>query len=84
MKAMIAGAILALALLASFEAAVGISLVTQAQAQSANEALWRKCRKAVFRKYGRRYPEKKGKVYLSARDSIRFTDACVANGGRVP
>jgi hypothetical protein len=84
MKAMIAGVILALALLVSSEAPVGVSLVAQAQAQSANEALWRKCRKAVFQKYGHRHPDKPGKVYLSSREAIRLTDACVANGGRVP
>ena len=84
MKAMIAGAILALVLVASAEMPLGVSLVTQAQAQSGNEALWRQCRKAVFKKYGTRRPDRPGKVYLSSRDAIRYTDACVANGGRVP
>jgi hypothetical protein len=84
MKTMIAGVTLALALLASFESPVGVSLVTQAEAQSGNEALWRQCRKAVFKKYGTRRPDRPGKVYLSSRDAIRYTDACVANGGRVP
>jgi hypothetical protein len=84
MKAMIAGVTLALALFASFEVPLGVSLVTQAQAQSGNDALWRQCRKAVFKKYGHRRPDKPGKVYLSSRDAIRYTDACVANGGRVP
>jgi hypothetical protein len=84
MKAMIAGVILALALLASAGAPVGFSLVAQAQAQSGNEALWRQCRKAVFKKYGTRRPDRPGKVYLSSCDAIRYTDACVANGGRVP
>ena len=50
-----------------------VSLVALAQAQTrpqpntpAWEAMWRNCRKAVFRKYGYRIPERPGKVFLNA------------------
>ena len=67
-----------------------IALVGSAQAQArpspntpAWEAMWRSCRKAVFRKYGNRLPERPGKVFLSADRASVLTDACIANGGRV-
>ena len=47
------------------------------------EAMWRNCRKAVFRKYGYRIPERPGKVFLNADRASVLTDACIGNGGRV-
>ena len=69
---------------------VGVSFVAPAQAQSrpqpntpAWEVKWRQCRRAVFRKYGRRAPERPGKILMEATEAVRLTDACMANGGRV-
>jgi hypothetical protein len=69
---------------------VGVSFVAPALAQSrpqpntpAWEAMWRQCRRAVFRKYGRRAPERPGKILMEATEAVRLTDACMANGGRV-
>jgi hypothetical protein len=68
----------------------GVSVVAPAQAQTrpapktpAWEAMWRNCRKAVFRKYGYRQPERPGKILLDADRASVLTDACMANGGRV-
>jgi hypothetical protein len=61
----------------------GLSLVAPAQAQ-ASDALVRKCRKAVFDKYGQRKVKSGRKVRsISVKFSIAAVDACVANGGRV-
>jgi|GraSoiStandDraft_46_1057282.scaffolds.fasta_scaffold594007_2 hypothetical protein len=85
MKFVMAAIVFAVMLVASSDTPFGFATVTQTQAQSFNEALFRQCRKAVFRKYGYyRADGKKGRRYMSARDAIRFTDICVANGGRVP
>jgi hypothetical protein len=87
MKFVMTTAVLALVLLAAPVTPAGLALVAPAQAESGNpkgEALWRACRKAVFRKYGYRRADRNGRRYMSARDAIRFTDVCVANGGRVP
>jgi hypothetical protein len=46
------------------------------------EALWKKCRHAVFRKYGDHQKERKRYVLPSDR-AVALTDSCVANGGRV-
>ena len=46
------------------------------------EALWKKCRHAVFRKYGDHQRERKRYVLPSDR-AVALTDSCVANGGRV-
>jgi hypothetical protein len=46
------------------------------------EALWKKCRQAVFRKYGNHQVERKRYVLPSDR-AVALTDACMANGGQV-
>jgi hypothetical protein len=46
------------------------------------EALWKKCRHAVFRKYGDHQKERKRYVLPSAR-AVSLTDSCMANGGRI-
>ena len=46
------------------------------------EALWKKCRHAVFRKYGNHQKERKRYVLPSDR-AVALTDSCMANGGRV-
>jgi hypothetical protein len=46
------------------------------------QALWKKCRHAVFRKYGDHQPERKRYVLPSDR-AVALTDACMANGGQV-
>jgi hypothetical protein len=58
----------------------GLSFIAQAQAVP-SDALVRQCRRAVFRKYGRRNAQ--GKRLLSATFATSMTDACVARGGRV-
>ena len=54
-------------------------------AAAGSSALVLKCRKAVFRKYGRRAPDATGKkmLYLNMNFAVRQVDICVANGGRV-
>ena len=49
------------------------------------DALAQKCRKAVFKKYGRRAPDAEGKkkLYLNKDFVTRQVDACVSSGGRV-
>ena len=61
----------------------GLPGVTEAQAGSRN-ALYRKCRKAVFDKYST-YKMVSGmrRRILPSKFSIPATDACVANGGRL-
>jgi len=46
------------------------------------ETLWKKCRHAVFRKYGNHQPERRRYVLPSDR-AVALTDACMANGGSV-
>jgi hypothetical protein len=46
------------------------------------EAMWKKCRRAVFRKYGTRQRERKRYVMPSQR-AVALTDACMASGGRL-
>jgi hypothetical protein len=46
------------------------------------QAMWKKCREAVFRKYGDHQPERKRYVLPSDR-AVALTDACMANGGQV-
>ena len=61
----------------------GLFAIPQAQAK-ASDALVRKCRKAVFDKYGQRKIKSGRKVRsISIKFSIAAVDACVANGGRV-
>ena len=61
----------------------GLFAIPQAQAK-ASDALVRKCRKAVFAKYGQRKVKSGRKVRsISSKFSIGAVDACVANGGRV-
>jgi hypothetical protein len=60
-----------------------ISGVAEAQAGS-RDALYRKCRRAVFDKYSTyRMVSGMRRRILPAKFSIPATDACVANGGRV-
>ena len=47
------------------------------------EALWKKCRHAVFRKYGDHQKERRRYVLPSDR-AVALTDSCMANGGRIP
>jgi hypothetical protein len=47
------------------------------------EALWKKCRHAVFRKYGDHQKERRRYVLPSNR-AVALTDSCMANGGRIP
>jgi hypothetical protein len=48
------------------------------------DALLQKCRKAVFRKYGRReMKDERRRLVMSNRQLISAVDQCVANGGRV-
>ncbi len=60
------------------------SVFPQAQAQT-RDALILKCRKAVFRKYGRRVTHVGGSRMLELHKDfvVRQVDMCVANGGRV-
>lgn len=59
----------------------GLSVVSQAQA---SDALVRKCRKAVFDKYGQRKIKSGLRVRsISSKFSISAVDACIANGGQV-
>jgi hypothetical protein len=61
----------------------GFSIGAEAQAH-ANNALVRKCRKAVFKRYGQRRIESGRRVVsISTKFSISAVDACVANGSRV-
>jgi len=46
------------------------------------EALWKKCRHAVFRKYGDHQKERRRYVLPSDR-AVALTDSCMANGGRI-
>jgi hypothetical protein len=46
------------------------------------QAMWKKCRHAVFRKYGDHQRERKRYVLPSDR-AVALTDACMANGGQV-
>ena len=61
----------------------GVTGIAEAQAGSRN-ALYRKCRKAVFDKYGQR-KVKSGRPVRSLPSKFvqGQVDACVANGGRV-
>jgi hypothetical protein len=61
----------------------GLFAISQAQAQ-ASDALARKCRKAVFDRYGQS-KIKSGRPVRSLRSSFvqSAVDSCVANGGRV-
>jgi hypothetical protein len=59
------------------------SLVQPAAAET-QDALLQKCRKAVFRKYGRReMKDERRMLVMSNRQLISAVDQCVANGGRV-
>ena len=54
----------------------------QTQGQS-REALYAKCRKEVFRKYGRReIRDGRRKLVMLSRVATDAVDQCVANGGR--
>jgi hypothetical protein len=58
-------------------------LIRQAAAQ-ASDALIQKCRKAVFRKYGRREVKGERRVrVMRTHLASGLIDQCVANGGRV-
>jgi hypothetical protein len=46
------------------------------------EAMWKKCRYAVYRKYGDHQKERKRYVLPSDR-AVALTDSCMTNGGRV-
>jgi hypothetical protein len=46
------------------------------------EALWKKCRHDVFRKYGDHQKERRRYVLPSDR-AVALTDSCMANGGRI-
>ena len=60
-----------------------LSLVQQVAAET-QDALLQKCRKAVFRKYGRReMKDERRMLVMSNRQLISAVDQCVANGGRV-
>ena len=71
-----------------------ISFVSHAKAQSMVqnnrpqpgtpqwEALWKKCRHEVFRKYGDHQKERRRYVLPSDR-AVALTDSCMANGGRI-
>jgi hypothetical protein len=60
---------------------LGVSFIRLATAQ-APDALILKCRKAVFRKYGRAGTDPK-KRYVKKNFVVQEVDRCVANGGRV-
>jgi hypothetical protein len=61
----------------------GVSAVGRAAAQASDD-LVAKCRKAVFRKYGRRETrDGRRKLVMTSRQVISAVDQCVANGGRV-
>ena len=56
----------------------------QAAAES-REDLYRKCRQAIFRKYGQpgaQYNRRPGSLVLPSQFVIAAIDQCVANGGR--
>ena len=60
-----------------------LSFIGKAAAES-QEALYSKCRKAVFRKYGRReIRDGRRKLVMLTRVVTTAVDQCVANGGRV-
>jgi hypothetical protein len=91
MKAIVASLFFSIVLVASGEP---ISFVSDARAQSTAqnnrpqpgtkewEALWKKCRHAVFRKYGDHQKERRRYVLPSDR-AVALTDSCMANGGRI-
>ena len=89
MKAIVISLCFALVFLASAGGPASLSPVAFAQAQAQAqpntpewEALWKKCRSAVFRKYGDHQRERKRYVLPSDR-AVALTDACMANRGRV-
>jgi hypothetical protein len=77
---------LIVALLALLVLASGATQGALAAAQSSrtSEALYIKCRQAVFAKYGKRVPhDGKMKLALENQFASDMTDMCVRNGGRV-
>jgi hypothetical protein len=68
----------------SLPAPLGGSVIGQAAAQSHDE-LYKKCRRAVFRRYGQpgvQYNRAPGRRVLPSKFAIGAIDHCVASGGR--
>src|SRR5262249_9548755 len=85
MKKLTVGLVLSLMIISCDKISSGAS-AAQVRPQPntpAYEALWRNCRRAVFKKYGYKRPDRPGKTFLSTNQAIALTDACVANGGQV-
>jgi hypothetical protein len=91
MKAIVVSLFFSIVLVAGGES---VSFVSDARAQSTVqnsrpqpgspqwEALWKKCRHDVFRKYGDHQKERRRYVLPSDR-AVALTDSCMANGGRI-
>jgi len=91
MKAIVVTLFFSIVLVAGGES---VSFVSDAKAQSTVqnnrpqpgtpqwEALWKKCRHEVFRKYGDHQKERRRYVLPSDR-AVALTDSCMANGGRI-
>jgi hypothetical protein len=74
---------LTLLALVSSPGPIGAPSVSAAVAQTP-EDLYRKCRKAVFRKYGyRETRDGRRKLAMPSGTATQSVDQCVANGGRV-
>ncbi|MET0629962.1 MAG: hypothetical protein ABWY92_03795 [Xanthobacteraceae bacterium] len=75
---------LCLPLLLLFPSNPSRPFLVQPAAAETQDALLQKCRKAVFRKYGRReMKDERRMLVMSNRQLISAVDQCVANGGRV-
>ncbi len=73
-----------LALLVLASGATQGALAAAQSSRTTSEALYVKCRQAVFAKYGKRVPhDGKMKLALENQFASDMTDMCVRNGGRV-
>jgi hypothetical protein len=80
--------LLAMSLLIFFLQSFAVILIPTWAAPAAAESredLYRKCRQAIFRKYGQpgaQYNRRPGSLVLPSQFVIAAIDQCVANGGR--
>ena len=74
---------LTLLALVSTPGPTGVPSISAALAQTPDD-LYRKCRKAVFRKYGYRVTrDGRRRLAMLSNTATQSVDHCVANGGRV-
>jgi hypothetical protein len=62
-------------------APLNAAFIRQASAESRDD-LYKKCRQAIFRRYGVQYNRRPGSRVLPTHFITSATDQCVANGGR--